>query len=109
MKTPIKISVSKDGAIEINVGLEQQQRVEKAAAIAKDSVAEDLEMRLMTCDESDEEKQLALSMDILKWVEKKLSAGKKTELLAFLNKNKNRFSADLKDWLADAIKSKIGK
>lgn len=109
MKTPIEININKDGSIKINVDLARQQTVKKAAAIAKDSVAEDLEMRLMTCDEQDESKVLALNMDILKFAEKKLKAGDKTGLLAFLNKNKHRFSSDLREWLADAIRAKQRK
>lgn len=105
MKTPIEIKVSKDGAITINVDIMRQDAVKAASATSVDQDAVDLEMRLMTTDDADDEKQLALSMDVLRFAEKKLKAGDKKGLLKFLNDNKHRFSSDLKDWLKDAIQS----
>ena len=109
MKMPIKIQISKDGAITINVGLERQASVKAAAVVSKDQEAQDLELRLMSTDETDESKQLALNIDVLKFAEKKLRAGDKKGLLKFLNDNKHRFDSDLKDWLKDAIASKKGR
>jgi len=105
MKLPIKIQISKDGTITINVNPVQESSVKAAAARAVDRAAEDLELRLMSTDDNDESKQLELTMDILKYAEKKLRAGKRKDLLAFLNKNKHRFSSDQKEFLKDAIQS----
>jgi len=106
MKLPIKICISKDGEIEINVNPVNESKVKAAASRASDKSAQDLELRLMTVDDNDESKTLELNMDILKYAERKLKSGDKKGLLEFLNKNKHRFNPDLKDWLRDAIKSK---
>ena len=106
MKTPIEINITKDGAIKINVDLARQGSVKAASATSVDRDATDLELRLMTTDDNDEAKQLALSMDVLRFAEKKLKANDKKGLLKFLNDNKQRFSADLKEWLKDAISAK---
>jgi hypothetical protein len=105
MKLPVKIQISKDGAITININPVQESSVKAAAAKSVDRTAEDLELRLMSTDDDNEEKQLELTMDILRFAEKKLKSGKRKDLLDFLNKNKHRFSADQKEFLKDAIQS----
>lgn len=108
MKTPLEIKISRDGTITIMVDLSKQASVKAASATAQDRDADDLELRLMSTDESDDAKWTQLSIDILKFAEKKLKSGDRRGLLEFLNKNKHRFNADLKDWLKDAIKSAKG-
>ena len=106
MKLPVEINISKDGAITISINPTRVSSVKAAASRAVDRSAEDLELRLMSTDDNNESAQLELSMDVLRYAEKQLNSGNKTALLEFLNKNKHRFSADLKDWLKDAIESK---
>ena len=109
MKTPVEIKISREGAITINVDIMRQSAVKASAASAPTKEAQDLELALMTVDEGDESKVMELNMSVLKYAESALRSGRKRELLEFLNKNKHRFNADLKDWLKDAITSAKGK
>ncbi len=103
MKTPIEINIGKDGSVKINVDMERQGQVRAAAATSVDREAQDLELRLIALDDKDETKTLATNMDVLRFVEKKLKAGQRKDVLEFLNKNKHRFDTELKEWLRDTI------
>lgn len=104
---PLEIHITKDGTITINVDLNRRNEVAAAAVTAQDQESIDLEMRLMTTEDSNEEKTMSLNMDILKYAKRKLKSGKKKDLLKFLNDNKQRFNSDLKDWLKEIIQVKV--
>ena len=99
MKLPIKLNNKN-----INVNLKQHDKYK--IANVKSSV-EDLELRLMVKYTSDDSKVTQLNVDVLNFVESGLASGQKANVLNFLNKNKHRFSPELKDQLVDVITGRV--
>lgn len=101
---PIEIKIG-DTVITINTGITKAAKTESAARVAGSKTAEELELKLMASDDLDEDAEIQLNVEVLAYAEKLLKAGKRKELLDFLNRNKQRFNPDLKSWLADAIRA----
>ena len=104
---PVKIKIGGTG-VTITTSIDKGDKLKKAAAITPDKEAEELELRLIALDDNDEDKTIELNVAVLAYAEKLLRGERRKELLAFLNSNKHRFNPDLKDWLADTIRSFTG-
>ena len=101
----VEVTINLDGEqTKVSVPLEKATKVEKTVPDMSND-ARDLELKLMTSDDNDDEKVTSLNVDVLAWAMKTLKAGKRKELLEFLNRNKDRLNPDLKEMLKETIQS----
>lgn len=105
--TKITVTIDVDGKkVNVKTPVKKARKLVRASKIAdKDQTSADLELRLMTYDAEDEEKQMSLNVDIMTYIDGLLKKGNKVGATKFLNDNKHRFNPDLKDLLIETIRS----
>jgi dsDNA-binding SOS-regulon protein len=107
IKVSVTINVNGEET-EVSVPLKKLNSLENASIVTEYSKdAKDLELRLMTTDDNDDDKQMSLNVDVLAYIKKNLRENNRAEVLRFLNKNKDRFTRELKEMLKDSIQAFI--
>ncbi len=75
--------------------------------VKKNTIGDDLTMRLMAIGGGSDESAVQLEFDVVAHIESLLASGKKRNAVEFLNNNKHRFTPDMKDSLTDVINKGI--